>query len=175
MKELKYYEKVALSNFDILEMLDNKAEIVLYPNLIKYETIDDVLGPYGACVLLFEAKKNYGHWCCLFKREDNSIEFFNSYGGYPDNSLKYIPLHYREVSNQYYPYLSLLLLKYPHKLYYNEFKFQKRANDIRTCGRWCVLRLLLKHLDIYEFKKYVDDMCSYYKVTPDELVTMITI
>ncbi|AVL93358.1 hypothetical protein za3_18 [Zamilon virus] len=175
MKTIKHYENVALSNTDILDMLDNKAQIVLYPDLINYNSIDEVLGPYGACILLFEAKKNFGHWCCLFKRDDNTIEFFNSYGGYPDNSLKFIPLHFRKISNQYYPYLSLLLLECPYELHYNEFKFQKRANDIKTCGRWCVIRILLRHLSIYEFKNFIDEMCKYYKAKPDEIITMMTI
>lgn len=174
MNIIKKYEDTALSNYDLIDMLDGKANIVIYPDLKKYSSIDEVLGKYGACFLLFETKPKFGHWVSLFKR-GNTIEFFNSYGGFPDDSLKYIPLHFREESGQKIPLLSLLLLDSPYDLEYNEFKFQKQKRDIKTCGRWAVIRLLLRDLDIYQFKDFIDLMKKETKLDGDQLVTLLTI
>lgn len=172
---IKKYESVALSNFDILKMLDDKVKIVLYPQLKDYNHIDDVLGQHGACILLFEAKPKYGHWCSLFKINDNEIEFFNSYGGFPDDSLKYIPKKYRIKSGQDIPILSFLLMNSPYKLFYNEFPFQKINSDIKTCGRHCVVRLILRGLDIYQYKDFLDDIRKKYDISYDKIVTLLTI
>jgi hypothetical protein len=171
---IKEYENIALSNFDILKLLNGKANIVLYPDLVKYSTIDEVLGQYGACVLLFMAKKNYGHWTAIFKRTDDSIEFFNPYGGFPDDSLKFIPCHFRKISNQLHPYLSLLMYNSPYNLSYNEFKFQEHKDNIRTCGRHCVVRLWNRNLDLYQYKKLLDQISDDNNINYDEIVTLLT-
>jgi hypothetical protein len=177
MDIIKIYEDVALSNYDLIQLLDGKANIVIYPQLAKYETIEQVLGPTGACFLLFEAKPKYGHWVCLMKR-GNVIEFFNPYGGlltgWPDNSLKSIPMKFRKESGQVLPLLSLLLLDSPYELEYNEFQFQKHSKNIKTCGRHSAVRLLLKNLDIYQYKAFLDSMCKETNLNYDELVTFLT-
>ena len=76
-KTLQHYEDIALSNYDIIKLLDRRVKIVLYPDLHKYSHIDEVLGDYDACILLFEARPKYGHWCAIFKQTDNNLEFFN--------------------------------------------------------------------------------------------------
>lgn len=170
---IKKYEDVALSNYDLINLLDGKAKVVIYPQLINYNSIDEVLGPQGACFLLFEARPKYGHWVCLMKR-GNVIEFFNSYGGWPDDTLKNIPMDFRKESGQVLPMLSLLLINSPYELEYNEFRFQKNGKNIRTCGRWSVVRLLLKYLNIYQFKDFIDSLSKETGLNYDELVTLLT-
>lgn len=172
---IKYYENIALSNRDILKLLKGKANIVIYPNLHYYKNIDEVLGKYGACILLFEARKDYGHWCCIFKINNNTLEFFNPYGGYPDDSLKHIPLHFRIKSNQYVPYLSILMLKSSYELTYNEFTFQKKGYDIKTCGRHCVSRLLLRNLSIYQYHDLLNNLSKKFNIDYDTIVTLLSI
>lgn len=174
-KALKDFEDIALSDSDLRRISNGKANIVLYQNLIKFRSIDQVLGPYGACFLLFTAKPHYGHWCLLFKRKKNLIEFFNPYGGFPDDSLDYIPMDYRLKSNQLHTNLSFLLDKSPYELEYNEFPFQARKKDIKTCGRWCGFRLICRNLDIYQFKELIDDFSDQLNLTPDQVVTLVTI
>lgn len=171
---LKKYEDVALSDSALLKLIDGKAKIVLYPDLINYSNIDDVLGEYQCCVLLFEVQKNYGHWCCLFKVKPDEIEFFNPYGGYPDDSLDFIPLHFREVSNQYYPYLSLLLYNSPYQLSYNEHHFQKHGSGIRTCGRHCAVRILCRELSLDQYTDFLNYYREQLNMDYDALVTYIT-
>jgi hypothetical protein len=174
-KILDKYEDVALSNNDILKKLRNRANIALYPDLYKYRNIDDLLGPYGAVVLLFESEPKYGHWVCIFKRDSNTIEFFNPYGGYPDDSLLQINKEFRKQSGQIYPILSILLLESPYYLTYNEFQFQKHGMNVKTCGRHCIVRLLFRNLDLYDYHDMLDKIKNEYELSYDEIVTLLTL
>jgi len=169
------YEKVALSDKDMFNLLDGKFNLVLYPNLIKYSTIDEVLGPHEACVLLFETRKAYGHWVCLWKLNKNTLSFFNSYGGYPDDTLDFIPHHFAELNNELYPYLSLLLVCCPYKLTYNEYQYQKFGKGIATCGRHVAVRLWNRKLTDDQYHKYILKYTKKYNVSADELVTILTL
>jgi mRNA-degrading endonuclease YafQ of YafQ-DinJ toxin-antitoxin module len=170
---LKVYEDIALSDSDLMKLVDNKANLVLYPELVDYNNIDDVLGKYRACVLLFEAKPGYGHWVCLF-RNGNLIEFFNPYGGYPDDSLDFIPMHFRKVSNQLEPYLSMLLMHSPYELSYNEHAFQHHGKNIKTCGRHCAMRLIFRDLDLDSYTDMIEDLCEDLDTDADGVVSMMT-
>lgn len=171
---LKKYEDIALSNNDIKKLVNGKASIILYPDLIHYKTIDDVLGPHRAAIILFMAKPKYGHWCLLFQLDEGTLEFFNPYGGFPDDSLEFIPMDFRKKSNQVKTTLSRLMLNSPYELTYNEFPFQRHNKDIKTCGRWCSVRLRLRNMSLYQFKDYIDELSNQLRVDPDELVTLMT-
>ncbi len=163
---------IALSDKDVMKLLDVRANLVLYPNLHKYRDIDELLGPYGACVILYESKKNYGHWVCCFKLNEREIEFFNSYGdmthddGFPDAFLSHIPANFRKESNQNHTYLGDMLYNSKYDLSYNQYRFQKLGNRIKTCGRHTVCRLWLRNysLDKYReiLKRWANDLdCDY--------------
>ena len=172
MNIIKKYRDIALSNDDVLRLVKGKANMLLYRNLHKFDNIDDILGPYGACFLLFEWKERYGHWTLIFKVNDHTLEFFNPYGGmnkgYPDEGLKHVPKNFAKRSYQDYPYLSILMDESPYDLTYNEFPFQKYGDNIKTCGRWCSVRLLFRFLDLDEFA----DM--FKRNDGDDLVTLLT-
>ena len=172
---IKKYEAYSLSNKDIFNLLDGKFNMVLYPNLHKYRSIDEVLGPYGACVLLVEAKERYGHWTCLWKLNQNTVSYFNSYGGYPDDSLDYVPEEFAKENHEDKPYLSVLLDNSPYELTYNEYAYQKRGPDTRTCGRHVCVRLFCRTMDDDQYHKYLEHFCEKYNLTPDEFVTLMTI
>jgi hypothetical protein len=173
MTSLKRLEDIALSNHDITRLLSGKVNIILYPDLHKYTSIDQLLQPYNCCILLYESKPNYGHWCALLKKDD-AIEFFNPYGGLPDASLHLINPEFRIETNQNIPYLKILMFKSPHELNYNEFQFQRKGKNIRTCGRHCVARSLCKNMNIYQYKDYLDKLCRYYSTDYDGVVTILT-
>ena len=173
------YKDIALSDKVILDLLDNKVNIVLYPDLYKYHNIDDIMGPYEAAIILFEAKPKYGHWCAVFKLNNKTIEFFDPYGkassgGHPDDNLRLISYDFRKKSNQDYPYLSILLDKSPYDLTYNEIQFQKRGTRIRTCGRHCVFRLLNRDLSLYQYEDMLNDFCQEFDTDYDGVVTIFT-
>lgn len=169
---LQDYEDIALSDKQLRDLAPD-ANLILYPELIKYQTIDDVLGPDLATILLFEAKPGYGHWCCLFRR-GNLIEFFNPYGGYPDDSLEHIPMHFREISNQLVPYLSELMMRSPYELSYNEHAFQKHKKDVKTCGRHCAVRLALRMLPLDDYTDVIARLGKRLGTDPDGVVTVLS-
>lgn len=172
---IKHYEDVALSDKQLLKIINGNAKLVLYPDLKNYSSIDEVLGTHTACILLFEAKKNYGHWCCLWKLNNSTVSFFNPYGGYPDASLKHIPEHFARISNQDYPYLSLLLYNSPYKLTYNERQYQEKNKNIKTCGRHCGVRLICRNMSDDQYYNYMKYFTSKYHINNDQFVTLLTI
>lgn len=170
---LDNYKKIALSDKDVTNIVDGRANIVLYPNLSKMKSIEEALSPYGACFILFLSEPNYGHWCCLFKR-GNVLEFFNPYGGYPDDGLKYIPEDFRNESHQNFTYLTKLLVESKYELEYNEHKFQKLDKDTKTCGRHCAIRLLFRDLPLEDYYDILKILSKEFKMNFDELVTLLT-
>ena len=97
----------ALSDADILHALDNDVNIVKYSELRNMKNIDDLL-KYDRAVILFELKKNNGHWCSVI-RNKNSIIFTDSYGMFPENELNYVPVSFKFISKQDRGYLLKLL------------------------------------------------------------------
>lgn len=141
----------SLSSTDISKFLNGKANIIAYDTLHKYNHIDQLLGKYGSCVILFLTKPNYGHWTCVFNNINGAIEFFDSYGFKPDSELKYIDKNFRNISYQNYPYLDALLYDSGRNIEYNDHQFQSKKPNHNTCGRWVCLRLLFKDLTLEEF------------------------
>jgi hypothetical protein len=165
---MERYKSIALSNREIFQLLDGKCNVMTYPELTQFNTINDAMGKYKALVLLYLSKQNYGHWVCVFKRNENTIEFFDSYGFFPDDELNFIPQHFRVVSNQSYPHLTYLLSECPYsKIDYNDKRLQVLDDDTKTCGRWCVVRIMLKHMSIDEF-------IDKFKTDGDMMVTNLT-
>ena len=162
-------QKKTLSNHEILEKLENKANLMTYSDLMQYDNLDDALGQHDALVLLYETKENFGHWVAIFKR-GNLIEHFDSYGYFPDDELDFIPDYFREIEGIDYPHLSYLLDKSPYKLSFSEHKLQKHKEDVNTCGRWVIARLLLRHLPLKDFEK----LFKGKEFDPDFIVTLFT-
>lgn len=158
------YKSYPLSDSDLLHLMQQKANLVTYTELKNYKSIDHLLGPYDVVFVLFLWEPHYGHWTCLTKHE-NLIEFFDPYGQFPDSYLKDIPEPWRTQSGQDKPVLSRLMKESPYNLSYNEFSFQKEGEEISSCGRWSVLRGLLKDLTLEQFKdlflnRYGDDIAT---------------
>ena len=158
---------ISLSDADLLELVDHRASILTYSELRDYDTIDEVLGSYQACFLLYETAENFGHWTLLF-RNGHKVFFFDPYGDMLGKQLSWTPDDYREVSGQNYPTLTALLYESPYKIYYNEIKYQKHGRGISSCGRWCALRLVCRDMDPNKFKKL------FYGKNADKIVTLLT-
>lgn len=153
-----------LSSSDIKKIFNKKIKIILYSDLSKYKTIEDVLKPHNKVMILYywespneEGEGNYfGHWVCFFKNNKNMIEVFNSFGGYIDDTLKQIDKDFREDNNEDFKYLTNLLYDYciktNDKVVYNAKQLQAKV-DTATCGRWCCYRMLRNDLSIIEFNR----------------------
>jgi hypothetical protein len=171
------YEKVALSDDQLKRVLAGRFRLVMYPDLHKERSLDEVMGPHGAAIILFESRPGYGHWCTIFRApggDQSLVEFFNPYGGYPDDSLEHIAAGFAEKTNQDAPYLSLLMMKSPYRLSYNQYPFQRHGSDIKTCGRHCAARLLLRDLTLDEYKDWITSMAKKTGTDADAVVTGVT-
>lgn len=162
---------VALSDSDIKDMMKEQLisnfNVIPYPEIKNYKNIDDLLGPENLCFILYMWKPNYGHWC-LLQRSGDLIEFFDPYGDFPDSQLERVPEPFRTESGQSEKMLTKLLLNYDGELSYNEHKFQHSKEDIKTCGRWTLVRAILKDLPLDEFYELFKGKNS------DDLVTIVT-
>ena len=160
----------ALNGAELMELANEKTNIYKYRDLKNISSIDELLDPYDSAVILYESITNYGHWTCLIKRDNNILEFFDSYGIFPDQELNNIDKDFRTVNNMKIPYLSYLLIKSPYELQYNNYMFQAKSKNISTCGRWVGYRILKKNISTEEFKNIFDDKI----LKPDEIICLKT-
>jgi len=166
-KSLRAY---SLSNFDINKMIPT-LKIISYPDLLKYQTIDQALDEKGRLMILYLTTDQYtGHWICLLKKK-NKIEFFDPYGNLkPDDEETWISSRNSAEFQQDTHYLTKLLKESGYKIVYNKFPFQSKSRDIATCGRHCTTRLYFKHLTLPEYTQMIIDE----GISPDDFVTNFT-
>ena len=161
----------ALSNEDIMTLINGKANLLTYPELSNYDNIFDCFGKYGAFVLLYETKQNFGHWTCVLKVDDDIIEHFDSYGILPDDELKFVPDYFRDMNNEEFPHLTYLLYKSGCKIIYNDHKLQKKGVGINTCGRHVSCRINYRNIPIDNYAQILND---YHPLSPDNIVCLLT-
>ena len=59
---------------------------------------------------------------------------------------------------------------------YNKKRFQKLQDNINTCGRWCILRIIMFkefHLDLYKFNTFIEKLEKEYDYPPDIICCML--
>ena len=128
-------------------------KIITVKELQNYNSIDEVMQGAPYVLLLYEQYVlNNGHWVGLLDHGSH-LEHFDSYGIKPDMELKWCEKNFRQEHYGSSPKLLELLLRSKKKVRYNNHKLQKSSPQIATCGRWCVLRFLMKHLDEEQFAK----------------------
>jgi hypothetical protein len=151
--------------------MKNKTKIVQYGDLTNYKNIDELFGPYDFIFLLYELKKNNGHWCALLRLPNNDIEFFDSYGSDDvDSELSFIPMDYRIHSNQLHKTLSKLLKDSPYRIHYNNHQMQEFKTDVATCGKHCVVRCFNRDKNIDDYYKAVKYNAKKEHCSMDELI-----
>lgn len=157
----------SLSGEEILNYLDYKCNLIQYKDIVNYNTIEELLGKYKKCVILYHTRKNYGHWTCIYEVK-NRIYFFDSYGFIPDDELKFLPYDLKEELNSDYRYLTKLLYESNKRVEYNEHQFQRRADGVNTCGRWVINRLKYPEISIEKYNKLFKEASKYIDL--DELI-----
>lgn len=167
MKNLKEIQRTALTDIDIRRILGQNTKILKYGELDDYSSIDHLLGASDFVVILVETEVNSGHWVCLLRYPDRKIiEWFDSYGLYPDDELKYVNLQARQELDELTPELTYLLDACPYQVVYNKTDLQEWKKGINTCGRHVCLRLLNIHKPLPQYIAYVKS----FDVLPDVLV-----
>ncbi len=128
-------ERKPLDNFQMVDYGLPRTKVVLYKELAYVSSLEELFSDCDIIFLLYQPLDgNIGHWVALSKFGRN-IEYFCSYGLPPDTP---ITRWFRDGQRKY---LGELFTKgNNYYIRYNAHPFQKRANDITTCGRWCLLR-----------------------------------
>jgi hypothetical protein len=164
-----------LGDDDIRTYLPN-AKIIKYSELSKYGKIEDLLvNDKDFCVILYEDSPNKGHWTCI-SRYNNILEFFDSYGGYPDSQLGWTDKETRKELHQCKTYLTDLFNKSKFKIIFNPIKYQEDGNDINTCGRHCVFRILnliRENRDLHQYYLLMQMLKKETNETYDEIVANV--
>lgn len=167
----KKLEGKSLSGTDVLKLVSNKARILTYSDLMKYDNIQDAMGPHKALILLYTTRHNYGHYTAVFEQNKNTIEHFDSYAIFPDEELKWCAKYLKKVHGKVVPHLTWLLYSSPYKnIVYNHHKFQKKLKSVATCGRWVALRIIFKKLPLETFI----ELFANNAIDSDLLVTIMT-
>ena len=181
MADFKKLLKHALSDAEINNFFDGMINIMKYSELSKYKDLNNVLGKYGRCIILFEnGEIDNGHWCLLhlvqLKNKKKYVEFFDSYGSIPDTEFDWIPKSFQNLSMQKRGTLLKLLINQELPVHYSQYRLQKLGKldgvPVNTCGKWCCLRA--KYNNISE-KEFADEMRSgeMNDITTDELCCLL--
>jgi hypothetical protein len=169
-----------ISSDDLLkyfgEMINDK--IVKYSDLDNYKTIEQLLPDNNDFkIILIENQLNSGHWVVIL-RYDNTIEFFNSYGLMPSVDLNFIDNLQNKMLGQDIKFLNILLneCKNRFNIIYNKKRFQKLQPNINTCGRWCILRIIMFQyfqLDLYKFNIFIEKLMNKYDYPADIICCLL--
>lgn len=166
------------SDQNMMALCDSKVKVVTYTDLAKYSSIEDVLSPWGAAIILYMTKENFGHWVALFvaHADDSSgqtLEFWDSYAIPPDGELAMVPEHFRQISGQNYPHLTAMINSCPlyKRVIYNSVQLQKLKKDVNTCGRWAGLRVAMRNVPLKTFQA----MFSKQTFDPDWYASALTL
>jgi hypothetical protein len=148
---------------DIRKYLGEDAKIIEYEELLRYNTLFDLLPQDKSYVIiLIETKDNYGHYVCLCRlgsgATDGRLQYFDSYAKGVDEQQKFIDPWWRRESNQDKKHLTRMIKDCPYKLEYMSRPLQSKYKWDCTCGRWMCLFVLqfLKGMDIKAFLDWLD-------------------
>jgi hypothetical protein len=163
-------EEYPLGDSDLREILGNNINIMSYPDLEKYNNIEDIFDDEGRCIILFlTIDETTGHWLCMHHDEEG-IHYFDPYGKGVDKTKQWLSKNKLRELNEDKPLLMNLLKKSGKKVFYNSYDFQEDRKGINTCGRHCAVRLLYKDLDLNHYYNFIKKS----KLYPDEFVALIT-
>jgi hypothetical protein len=145
---LKSLEEKPLSNTDIKKCMGKDCKLIVYNDLENCNNIRKMLGKDKSLIILIETKPYWGHWICVFERNRDTLEHFDSLGYPVDGELSFVPNEMKKG-----PLLSNAISGAGYKkVIYNLERLQKdgKAN---TCGKWVVNRLKMRDRTLPEFIK----------------------
>jgi len=164
----KQAESYSLGDDDIRRLLGSECKITSYPQLENIHDINQLFDRKGRAVIFFpQESANVGHWVGLI-RDGRQIEFFDSYGHYPD--MQKPDKETQRALRMDQPLLTKLLEGSGCRVIYNKVALQKTRDDVQTCGRHVVCRLLYSKYPIARYRA----MIKSTGLSPDEFVTRET-
>ncbi len=148
-------ENIALTGEDVHKITQGKCNVLAYQELEKYNSIDDVLSKDGSAIILYQLTSLFGHWVSIFRVDDKTLEYFDSYGLPVDGELKFSQEHLRRHKGNIVPHLTALIKQSDHgyKVIYNNIALQRLRKNENTCGRFASLRVRLRHIPLKRFQQ----------------------
>lgn len=171
-KTIDEYLYRPMKESELKNLVGDECNVITYKDFTNYNTLADLFKDKKNCILLVEWKENFGHWVLLMDYQ-NSIEFFDPYGYFPDDQLKEIDDNFREQKNMVKRHLANLLYASPKLKYFSQYTLQNKQKEYDTCGYWCCVRLALKKLDENEFYKLIKQLKTILKVPDFDHVSII--
>lgn len=177
---LQHAEQYALSDQDIRTIsraMQVPTDVVVYQNLKRYNTIEQLFSQNNRAVVLFYPTQsgNVGHWTLLLKHQNGHYEFFDPYGIVPDSEIEYSNFlrENKPIARDGKPYLTHLLEPVRDRLDVNRTRLQSHFDHVSTCGTHCMVRLLYASWPIQSYVRlYGKNGHGYKGVSPDEIVVM---
>lgn len=149
----------ALSDDDIRSVFPD-ISIVPYNSLKHISDINQILGKDPIFLFYDHNGTNYGHWTLLF-RNKQGINFFDSYGGKPDDFDNRVPDLVRLLHDSKEP------------VNYNEFPYQQLNTEV--CGRYCIIRACFKDYTDRRFRNLFNALLKVTNFkTYDDLSIFLT-
>jgi len=163
-------ETNSISDSEIKYYLPN-CVIKTYPELENINDIEQLLPENSSYfILLYLDTENSGHWTTL-KRFNNDIQYFCSYGTYPDKQMNWYGKELRKELGETELYLTKLLNKTKLNVNYNDIDYQNKDNlDIVTCGRHCI-NFIKSKKDLKQYFKMMSKLKKDSGKDYDELVS----
>jgi len=142
-----------LSNFQLQSALGDGTKTIVYADLHKYNTIEELLPEVGSFqIILLRDNPKSGHWVVIERKSQDLYYYFNSFGESYNQDLYLISSSIRKMLGSYDNYLNDLLKG--KKVEYMNKKFQQ--NYSATCGRWCVLFIIMTTKLMYSMKEFIN-------------------
>lgn len=170
--EIINYEKKALSWQEIRRFFEGNVNIISYEDLFHIESINEIFDENNRVILFYPVESKFsGHYVALWKNNENYISYYDPYGMTPMEDINHSSYLLRNKYNAYsLPYLFRKFRKAGGVVDINNFRNQEIKQSINTCGRHCMIRLLHKHLNHYEYNQYL----KYRGLSKDIIVSFLT-
>lgn len=157
-----------LSDSDLKNVI-NYVPITKFNKLQYLRSIDEVLNNNIGIILILTEDENTGHWIGIIKQND-IIEIFDPYGSHPKDYLRTLRIPPEYNLNGDTNILIRLIKNSGYRPVINKTRFQVLNDNIDTCGKHVLLRLLLSHLSLKDYTKLIKSV----DVSPDDLVSGIS-
>ncbi len=169
-------ESKSISGKIIQHATNNLCRVVLYSELVQFSSLHDLFEGYPCVILLYQTTDSqHGHWVTLIDHRStmNMISVYDSYGfGVIDAELAYTKFDKQFETSNGQGLLAKLFQNTQVGYEVNDFRFQKMAQDIQTCGRHAIVRVWNYEKSNREFERFMNGFTP--SMTKDKLVTLMT-
>ena len=168
---LKYKSK-DLSGQDIVALTGKQP--VLYSDLRKYTSLQQLCGPERACIVLYQtSQKTEGHFVCLSINRKGVARFVDPYG-LQNGTEKIYGASYdanmpRYIENLLAPYKDRDMFEH------SKIDYQAKNPNVSTCGRWSSIFFLWKDLSLVEIQQLLLYNKDPFMANTDNCAVLLTL